>query len=545
MKTASNGVSLQHSQSRVQSPGSLNKSDLGSVSVSNDSRFWTRFDAKLKIHVPSSCLRRYFGSISMEFESSKRSTFAGMYDDIILWQKDFDEWMPVRRKPTKTLSFYLDEISSRLYAGLYKVLRKDWFELILATEAKLTDVGYRLRAKGELEQAEADALFRESELFAIQKLVIRCAQEREEAEAAEVVLQRERAQFLQSHEALRVSREILEQARVEASQDGAIDLAEEEKLAKLRVEVRIAEARDLKERQEFEEAIRQLEKECRDRVEMETRLREREAAFRLAAEEARASNALLNGNPRQPLCSLVNRIYAYESTLPPPQPPSPPRRGSPRDQPAANGRGMQNQHGSKPGRRPRSLFHSISQEILGRLRLFLDDTSAVLAASDGSGYLGEVHGGRPHGHGVEWCRASQVPVNVVHVSYLHSNNCKRANCSAGQYARIGHIADSSALEIVKNSCLLCNRCSIQGNIGTTSDMAWVALPRQGLRSSSLGPGQTGLGLAEVSWATLRMRVLLFQSRVWSAERIACAVHGALCGRRAGKTCHCSLPLQRK
>ena len=416
----------QHCVPRVQSPDSLSRSDLRESS-GNYVDFWARVDAKLRMHVPSSCLSRYFGSLQRDFRNSQQSSFSAMYDDIILWQKDFNEWMPVRRKKSTSLSFYLDELSSRLYAGLYEVLRKDWFESILAAEAKLTDTGYRLRAKGELEQAEADAQFRESELLAIQKLVIRCAQEREEAEAAEVVLQRERAQFLQSHEALRISREVVQRAEEEATKDGVIDLAEEDEITKLRVELRIAEARDEKERQEFEEAIRQREKECRDLVEMETRLREREAAFRRAAEEARASNALLNGNPRHPLRSLVNRIFAYESTLNPLETEGLQARAAPA--PTGNrdgGRGLGGeQHGPKTGRRRRSLFHSRSQQVLGRLRLLLDDGYAIISSSDESGYLGQVLGGRPHGSGVEWCRASQVcgssHANIKYILCIYIN----------------------------------------------------------------------------------------------------------------------------
>ncbi len=328
----------------------------------------------------------------------------------MLWQKDFNQWLPVCRKQGELLSFYLDEISFRLHSGLYDVLRKDWFASILTTESKLTEAGYKLRAKGELEQAEADAQYKKSELLAMQKLVIRSAQEREEAEAAELVMQREKAQFLQSHEALRISREVFQKAQEEASQDGVIDLKEEEMITKLRVELRIAEAREQKEKQEFEDAMRAREKECHELIEMDTRLKEREAAFRVAAEEARASNALLNGNPRVPLwrlCSLVNCVFAYESTLCPndlDQPTAP--RPAPRPKPA--GGGPNELRAGKPGVRRRSLFHSRSEVILGRLRLWLDDTHAVIEASDGSGYLGEVVAGRPHGNGVEWCRASQV-----------------------------------------------------------------------------------------------------------------------------------------
>mmetsp|Transcript_6339 Transcript_6339/g.13908 ORF Transcript_6339/g.13908 Transcript_6339/m.13908 type:complete len:499 (+) Transcript_6339:720-2216(+) len=375
--------------------------------LGNNTSFWTRFDPKLRLHVPNASLYRYFKSIDLEFKNAQHSSFVSILEDSMLWQKDFNQWLPVCRKKTESFSFYLDEISSRLHSGLYDVLRKDWFASILATEAKLTDAGYRLRAKGELEQAEADAQYKESELLAIQKLVIRSAQEREEAEAAELVLQREKAQFLQSHEALRISREVFQKAQEEASKDGVIDLKEEEMITKLRVELRIAEAREQKERQEFEDAMKTRERECRELIEMDTRLREREAAFRLAAEEARASNALLNGSPRVPLCSLVNRVFAYESTLGPNDPDEPAApRAAPR--PRAGAGGPNERRGGKPGVRRRSLFHSRSQVILGRLRLWLDDTHAVIEASDGSGYLGEVAAGRPHGSGVEWCRASQV-----------------------------------------------------------------------------------------------------------------------------------------
>jgi hypothetical protein len=389
--------------------------------LGNNACFWTRFNPKLRIHVPNANLYRYFDSINAEFKNAQHSSFVRILEDSMLWQKDFNQWLPVCRKQSESLSFYVDEISARLHSGLYEVLRKDWFASILTTEAKLTDAGYRLRAKGELEQAEADAQYKESELLAIQKLVIRSAQEREEAEAAEFVLQREKAQFLQSHEALRVSMEVLQKAQEEASTDGVIDLKEEEMITKLRVELRIAEAREQKERQEFEDAMATREKECRELIEMDTRLKEREAAFRLAAEEARASNALLNGNPRVPLCSLVNRVFAYESTL---RPNDPDEAAAQVARPRPGAGGPQERRGGKPGVRRRSLFHSRSQLILGRLRLWLDETHAVIEASDGSGYLGEVVAGRPHGSGVEWCRASQIHYAGQYVDDLrHGLGC--------------------------------------------------------------------------------------------------------------------------
>ena len=355
------------------------------------------FDTTLRFHITDQQIRHFFRDTEPLPNNPHAGTFGRIAEISLLWRNGLREWLPfaVDERSTVTLCFKLKEISPRIYMELLNLFKTDWLAAILTQEQKLSNMGYVMRAKGELQKAEIDSRFRESELLAIRKLVHRCMTERSETEAAELIVQKEHGEAVQAYEALKRSIEILQEAEKEANADGVIDQEEEKQLAKLKLNLQIAEARNRKEQREFEEAHQLRMRESQELVEMESRLREREVAFTLAAEEARASSALLNGNKDHPSYSVMNRIYAYESI----------QVNSVLH--SNNGRHAKSMQSADKAKASKQQFDSShSNQVLSSLNLFLRDDFAVMMAADGSGYNGDVVSGRPEGHGVEWYAAA-------------------------------------------------------------------------------------------------------------------------------------------